>query len=140
MTDKPSPDLIEALMARVLDITNTTYWNVHQEAWSKSGNVYRENDVDDIPNPDRYPPMQLGDILVTHHEFGSGNLLFEYSAFDLTVSTWFDSKRMFYHAHLSRGITRYELVDWFERVIRHLYSLTADAIEKLQAEQRAITN
>jgi hypothetical protein len=120
---KASPELIEALMTHVLMATSTAYWNINQESWGW------EYDAEDN-NVKRYPPMQLGDILVTHREFPeSGDLLFEYHFGNLTVDTWFDSKRMFYHSNLSRDMTRYEMVDWFQRLIDHLRELSARAID-----------
>jgi hypothetical protein len=116
---KASSELIEALMAHVLMATSTAYWNVNQDWWG-------EPDADN--NVERYPPMQLGDILVTHRESEEGDVLFRYHFGDVTVDTWFDSKRMFYHSHLSRDMTRYEMVDWFQRLIDYLHGLTRQSL------------
>jgi hypothetical protein len=116
------PRLIEALMTHVLMATSTAYWNVNQSPWARG----------DESNVERYPPMQLGDILVTHRESEeSGDLLFQYHFGDLTVDTWFGSKRMFYHSNLSRRMGRYEMMDWFERLIDYLYGLTKQCLDRV---------
>lgn len=108
-------------MAEVLRTTSTVYWNLHQELWG-------DRDHPSYAGGQDLFPIQLGEVVVTLEDTEFGDRLLKYQYDGLTVSSWIDTKRLFYHAHLSKEVSRYDLVDWFEKVQDYLWSLCCDSL------------
>lgn len=135
-----SPALIEALMTQALADTARAYWNINQTGWGPWLKDYEDLDVEDYNDIERYFPMALGDITVTHVKQFSGYgghplgtlLKFEFRGF--WVTSWFNTKRLYYEADLSRDVTPHELVNWFECLEEHIRWLDKAHWDSLRAK------
>ena len=121
---KYRPVIIEGVMNRVLYEIARVHQNALQESW---GPGWGDDDDKSL-----YVPLTIGSITVKieRHESAGCDLMsivFEGNE----VSTWLDSKREFYHAHVPDQWDNATFIDWADRIFQELEALDRVTMDRL---------
>jgi hypothetical protein len=106
-----TPQIVEGVMSRVLHDISTLVWNCLQQGWGPDWDA-------------TFVPLECGNVAVKISEQCAGDWLMEVGAFGFSVSTWLDSKRPFYRAHLPEEWGDYQFIDWAKLVFEELECLS----------------